>query len=74
MTCSRTQPGFRVEEVSHDRGREGQTSCIPPFRSRVLESEKLHFRFGTSPLSVDCLPRLSGFCRSICRFVPKIAC
>ena len=33
----------------------------PPFNSLVFESEKLHLRFTTKPLSVDCLPRLSGF-------------
>lgn len=42
----------------------------PPLRSRVLESEKLHLMFGTSPLSVLCAPRLSGFWRSNCLFVP----
>lgn len=42
----------------------------PPARILVLESEKLHLRFGTTPLSVLWAPRLSGFCRSICLFVP----
>ena len=42
----------------------------PPFRSRVFESEKLHLMFGTTPLSVLCAPRLSGFCRSSSLFVP----
>lgn len=42
----------------------------PPFKMRVLESEKLHLRLGTTPLSVDCWPRLFGFCRSSSWFVP----
>ena len=42
----------------------------PPVRIRVLESEKLHFTLGTTPLSVLCWPKLSGFWRSICLLVP----
>lgn len=42
----------------------------PPARILVLESEKLHLRFGTTPLSVLWAPRLSGFCKSIWLFVP----
>ena len=49
------------------------TTCSrtqPPGKSLVLESEKLHLRFGTTPLSVPWAPRLSGFCRSSGLFVP----
>lgn len=49
------------------------TTCSrthPPERSLVLESEKRHLTFGTTPLSVPWAPRLSGFWRSICLSVP----
>ena len=42
----------------------------PPRKILVLESEKLHLRFGTTPLSVLCWPKLSGFCRSSSLLVP----
>lgn len=51
------------------------TTCSrvqPPFNNLVLESEKLHFRLTTTPLSVDCCPKLSGFCRSRALLVPPI--
>lgn len=52
------------------------TTCSrtqPPLRMRVLESEKLHFKLGTVPASVDCWPRLSGFCRSSALLVPPVS-
>lgn len=42
----------------------------PPLKILALESEKLHFRLGTVPASVDCRAKLSGFWRSNCAFVP----
>lgn len=55
-------------------GRSVMTCSLtqPPLSSLVLESEKLHFKLGTTPLSVLCAPRLSGFCKSICLFVPPM--
>lgn len=42
----------------------------PPLLSLTCESEKRHFRFGTTPLSVDAAPRLLGLSRSTCSLVP----
>lgn len=44
----------------------------PPGRILVFELEKLHLRLTTTPLSLLWAPKLSGFWRSSCLFVPPM--